>query len=72
VLATIPGLELDRIALVSVAVAWSIVVVSALVVWVVATRRIPAGDGRLLLVVPLGNTSLGFPAVEALLGPEGC
>ena len=74
VLATIPGLELDRTALVPVAVAWSIVVVSALVVWVVATR---AGwsrqvTGALLLVVPLGNTSfLGFPAVEALLGPEG-
>ena len=74
VLATIPGLELDRAALVPVAVAWSIVVVSAIIVWAVAKR---AGwsrqvTGALLLVVPLGNTSfLGFPAVEALLGPSG-
>ncbi len=74
VLATIPGLELDRAALVPVAVAWSIVVVSALIVWAVATRAGWSREvtGALLLVVPLGNTSfLGFPAVEALLGPEG-
>lgn len=74
VLATIPGLELDESALVPVATAWSVVVVSALIVWWVASA---AGwsrsvTGALLLVVPLGNTSfLGFPAVEALLGAEG-
>ena len=74
VLATIPGLNLDSAVLVPVAVAWSIVVVSALIVWAVAKRAGWSREvtGALLLVVPLGNTSfLGFPAVEALLGPEG-
>lgn len=73
IIALVPRLDVSAETAVPVAVAWGVLVVSALAV--LAVSRL-AGWGRrttgtLLLVVPLGNTSfLGIPAVEALLGAE--
>ena len=73
VLAKVPTLQLDASVLVPVGVAWGtlvlliglVAVLSRLLGWSRLTT------GTMLLCVPLGNTSfLGFPAVEALLGPD--
>jgi hypothetical protein len=73
VLSRFSTIPLDATTLVPVAVAWTQLAV--LVVLVLLAARIAGWSrsttGTLLLCVPLGNTSfLGFPAVEALLGPD--
>lgn len=73
VLARVPQLELGPETAVPIAVAWGTLVV--LVGLVAMLARLldwsPLVTGTMLLCVPLGNTSfLGFPAVEALLGPD--
>lgn len=73
VLARVPELQLDAATLVPIGVAWGQLVVLAAVVALLARvlRWSPVVTGTMLLCVPLGNTSfLGFPAVEALLGPD--
>ncbi|RYZ83329.1 MAG: AEC family transporter [Moraxellaceae bacterium] len=65
---------LIRIACVALAaIAWIIMAVTALFIWIVATKCgwSRSVTGALLLIVPLGNTGfVGFPLIEALLGQE--
>jgi malate permease and related proteins len=73
ILSVVPGLPLGADLLVPVAVAWGTLGVTAAAIVLVARllRWDPVTRATLLVVVPLGNTSfLGFPAIEALLGPE--
>lgn len=73
IIASTAELTLTSAAFVPVAVAWSTVAVLALGVLGVARllRLDRLRTSTLLLVVPLGNNGfLGFPAVEALLGPD--
>ncbi len=73
VLARVPQLELRAETAVPIAVAWGTLVLLVGLVAVLSRvlRWSPTVTGTMLLCVPLGNTSfLGFPAVEALLGPD--
>lgn len=73
VLARVPELELRAETLVPIAVAWGTLVLLVGLVAVLSRvlRWSRTVTGTMLLCVPLGNTSfLGFPAVEALLGPD--
>ncbi|WP_144393799.1 AEC family transporter [Pleionea sediminis] len=74
ILSTVPSLTLEPTALIPMAVAWIILLVSAFVVIVVSKQLQWANSTRcvLLLLVPLGNTSfVGIPLVSALIGEEG-
>lgn len=73
VLGEIPRLTLDRHALISIAFAWLIMAVSAIITWLTARilKWSRAVTGVLMLMVPLGNTGfLGLPLIEALLGVQ--
>jgi malate permease and related proteins len=73
ILAVLPQVDLDSTLVVPVVAAWGTTIVLATLVWVLTAplHLDPRVRATMLLVVPLGNTSfLGFPAVEALLGPS--
>lgn len=73
ILLEIPKLAMDSRALLPVLAAWIIMVFTALLVFMVARYRhwSRGVTGALMLTVPLGNTSfVGFPLIDALLGPE--
>lgn len=62
------GLELNRTALVPIALAWCVILSSALlVIWLSRRLRWPPNvTGAMLLIVPLGNTAyLGLPLIDA-------
>lgn len=73
VLRSVPGLQVDRDALLVIAVPWLLVGVAAAMVWLLAQalRWSRATLGALLVLVPLGNTAfVGYPAVQALAGDQ--
>jgi malate permease and related proteins len=73
ILTVLPQVELESALMVPVAAAWGTIIVLAGLVWLLTAplHLEPRTRATMLLVVPLGNTSfLGFPAVEALLGPS--
>jgi hypothetical protein len=68
-----PKLSLDAAVVGVVLIPWLLLGASAALVWLAARalRLRDEATGVLLLAVPLGNTSfLGYPLVEALLGPH--
>jgi malate permease and related proteins len=72
IVSVLPQVDLRADLLVPVIAAWGTTLVLAALVWLLTApmHLEPVVRATLLLVVPLGNTSfLGFPAVEALLGP---
>jgi malate permease and related proteins len=73
ILSVVPDIPLAADVFVPLLVAWGQLVLLAGAVLLAARllRLDPVTRATLLIVVPLGNTAfLGFPAVEALLGPE--
>jgi len=74
ILHELPGLQLNRDALLPIVIAWSVMILTALAVLLLQK---PLGWSRpvtacLLLIMPLGNTGfVGFPLIKALLGDEG-
>ncbi|GGI07299.1 AEC family transporter [Egicoccus halophilus] len=73
ILAVVPRIPVDASLLLPAVVAWAVLLGSVAAVWVGSrlARLDRRTTGTLLVVVPLSNTGfLGFPAVEALLGPE--
>lgn len=73
ILAEIPGLQLNRQALLPVLFAWLLMLASAALTWFTARtlRWSRAVTGVLMLTVPLGNTGfVGIPLIEALLGAD--
>lgn len=73
ILSTVPKLSLTTAALIPMAVAWSMLIVSAVSVWMVSRwfNWSPSTRCVLLLLVPLGNTSfVGIPLVAALIGDD--
>lgn len=73
ILTEIPKLTLDGRALLPVVTTWSVMALTAVLVWVTARWRgwSRSVTGALMLIVPLGNTSfVGIPLVQALLPAE--
>jgi predicted permease len=74
ILLQIPKLTLSLDDAIPIMIAWTVMTISALLVWIIAriftfSREI---TGALLLVTPLGNTSfLGIPIIEMYYGQEG-
>jgi predicted permease len=74
VLSEIPGVSFGSEALVPVAIAWLVMLISALLTLTTARlfRWSKELTGAMLLVIPLGNTGfVGIPLIEAYVGESG-
>jgi len=74
ILLKVPQLQFTSAMIIPVAVAWAMLVVSAVLVYVIGKKLHWSREtiGVLLLVVPMGNTSfMGVPMVNAFFGEAG-